>query len=92
MFEFLWDKYSFKTILWIPLSPFILLYQTFLGKKSRVTMSEMLIGSFIFALYVHVSYDHVLMLDITWLNSLTLFVIGSLMVLLYNFFPKIDVR
>jgi len=92
MFKFLWDKYHLQIIIWLPLSPFILLYQTFRGKKTNVTMSEMLVGGFLLSVYIHVSYDHVLKLEIPWLNSFVLFTFGTAMVLLYNFFPKLDVK
>ncbi len=93
MFKSLWHKYSMFTIVWLIFSPFFLIYQMFIDHhRIKITMSEMLLGGFIFSVYVHVGYDYLLGFNISWLNTLSLSAIGILMVLLFHFFPKLDAR
>ncbi|MBT4936988.1 PrsW family intramembrane metalloprotease [Candidatus Peregrinibacteria bacterium] len=92
MLKFLWEKYSVFIILWIPFSPLVLLYQLINNKKAHITMSEVLVGGFLMSVYVHVLYDYALELNIAWLNTLVLSVVGIIGVILFHYFPKLDVR
>ena len=91
MLKFLWDKFSFLTIFWIPFSPFILLFQIAHGRRAHITMSEMLVGGFLLTVYVHVAYDLILDIGSKWINSLLLLIFGLVGVFLFHFFPQVDV-
>jgi len=92
MLKSLWAKYSIFIIIWIPLSPIILIYHILMAERSKVTMSEMLLGGFLFSVYFHIGYDYILKFNIPLLNTLSLSVVGILMVILFYFFPKLEVR
>ena len=91
MLRFLWKKYNIFIVLWLPLSPLVLLFQTVRAKQAHITMSEMILGGFIFSTYVHIIYDYALDLAIPWVNTLLFIVIGILAVVLHHFFPTLDV-
>jgi RsiW-degrading membrane proteinase PrsW (M82 family) len=92
MLKFLWHKYSVLIILYLPLSPFFLFFQTIMGKKAHITMSEMLIGGFLSSVYLHLSYNYLLEINIPSLNTLALLIVGIIGVTLHHFFPKLDVK
>lgn len=92
MLKFLWQKYSIFIILYIPFSPLLLIFQTIQGKNSHVTISEMLIGGFLMSVYVHIAYDLILDVNIAWLNTLCLSIVGIVGVTLHHFFPQLDVK
>jgi RsiW-degrading membrane proteinase PrsW (M82 family) len=92
MFKFLWKKYSFLLMFWIPFSPFVLLYQLINNKKTHITMSEVFIGGFFMSVYVHLLYDYAIHLNIAWLNTLVLSIVGIIGVILFHYFPKLDLH
>lgn len=91
LLTFLWDKFSWLTIFWLPFSPFILLFQIAHGKRAHISMSEMLIGGFLLTVYTHVFYDLILEMGNKWLNSIVFLIFGLVAVFLFHFFPEVDV-
>lgn len=92
MLKFLWKKYSLLVVVWIPFSPFVLLYQLINNKKTHITMSEVFIGGFFMSVYVHLLYNYALALNVSWLNTLVLTVVGIIGVILFHYFPKLDLH
>jgi RsiW-degrading membrane proteinase PrsW (M82 family) len=73
-------------------APGILVFKIFQGKKTHITMSELFIGGYISSISLHLLYNALLTLNIPILNTLTLFLFGSIGFTLLYFFPKISVE
>jgi RsiW-degrading membrane proteinase PrsW (M82 family) len=92
MIRFLFQKYRLLTPFFFLFAPGILVFKIFQGKKTHITMSELFIGGYISSISLHLLYNALLTLNIPILNTLTLFLFGSIGFTLLYFFPKISVE